>query len=168
LRCTRHNAETVLRCGKCDTPICTRCAIATPVGARCPTCAGVKRFAMLIKPVEMARAIGFGIGTGAVLTVILSFVGILGLLGYIGMGFLVGEAVSVGANRKRARELGPVAVACVFLGYELGGAIALWIGSGGQSGIVPELFLLPLLALRGGLLLVGLLVGSLLAWMRVR
>ena len=169
VRCARHpNTETVLRCGRCETPICPRCAVATPVGARCPNCAGVKRFALLVKPVELARAIGFGIGTGAVLTVILSFIGILGLLGYMGMGFLVGEAVSVGAHRKRARELGPVAVACVFLGYELGGAIGIWIGAGGQVGLVPELFLFPLLALRGGLLLVGLLVGALLAWMRVR
>jgi hypothetical protein len=122
---------------------------------------------MLIKPVEMARAIGFGIGTGAVLTVILSYVGILGLLGYLGMGFLVGEAVSVGAHRKRARELGPVAVVCVFLGYELGGAIALLIQFGGRLEVGPALFLAPLAALRG-LLLVGLLVGALLAWMRVR
>jgi hypothetical protein len=102
-----------------------------------------------------------------VLTVILSYVGILGLLGYMGMGFLVGEAVSVGARRKRARELGPVAVVCVFLGYDLGAAIALALQLGGRLEISLALFLVPLAALRG-LLLVGLLVGALLAWMRVR
>jgi hypothetical protein len=97
----------------------------------------------------------------------LSFIPFLGLLGYIGMGFLVGEAVAVGANRKRARELGFVAVACVFLGYEVGVVISLYLQFGSQVGLSPELFVFPLQALRG-LLGVGLLVGALLAWMRVR
>jgi hypothetical protein len=169
LRCARHpNVETVLRCGKCDTPICPRCLISTPVGARCPTCAQVKRFAMLLKPVELVKAVGFGIGVGAVGTLIVSFIGLLGLLGYMLMGFLVGEAVSIGANRKRVRELGPIAVACVFIGYDLGAALAIALQFGGRVPIGLELFLAPLFALRGGLTLVGLLVGALLAWMRVR
>src|SRR3954466_8696265 len=99
LRCARHpNVETVLRCGKCETPICPRCLVPTPVGARCPTCAQVKRFGMLVKPAEMAKAILFGVSAGAIGTIIVSFIGILGLLGYMVMGFVVGEAVSIGAN----------------------------------------------------------------------
>src|SRR6184192_819409 len=98
LRCARHpGVETVLRCGRCETPICPRCLVATPVGARCPTCAGVKRFATLLKPVELARAIGFGIAVGAVGTLILNFVPLLGILGPIGyavVGFAVGEGVA--------------------------------------------------------------------------
>lgn len=38
--CYRHpKATTVLRCGKCDRPICTRCAKFGPAGQRCPECA---------------------------------------------------------------------------------------------------------------------------------
>ena len=165
LRCARHpTVETVLRCGRCETPICPRCLIPTPVGARCPTCAQVKRFALLLKPVELARAIVFGLGTGAIGTIIVSFIPFLGILGYMLMGFLVGEAVSIGANRKRARELGPIAVACVFMGYELG----VVVGLVNRFGLSPALFVVPLLGLTNILLLIGLLVGALLAWMRVR
>ena len=49
LFCARHpKTETLLRCGRCETPICPRCQIPTPVGMRCRTCARVKRFAMAL------------------------------------------------------------------------------------------------------------------------
>ena len=38
LTCERHGAPTTLRCSKCDTPICPRCAVRSPVGMRCPSC----------------------------------------------------------------------------------------------------------------------------------
>ena len=38
-KCARHpSVETTLRCGRCETPICPRCLVHTPVGARCPDC----------------------------------------------------------------------------------------------------------------------------------
>jgi hypothetical protein len=165
LRCARHPAvETVLRCGRCDTPICPKCMVSTPVGARCPSCAQVKRLVLLVKPAEMARAAAYGIGVGALGVMIASAIPFLGLLGYAIVGFGVGEAVSIGANRKRARELGPIAVACLFVGYELG-LVILGLVLGAQLG--PGLFLGPMLALRS-MLSLGLLIGALLAWMRVR
>jgi len=169
LRCARHpSVETVLRCGKCETPICPRCLVATPVGARCPTCAQVKRFAIGLKTGELLKAIAFGIGTGALGTIIVSFIPFLGLLGYMIVGFGVGEAISIGVNRKRTRELGPIAVACLFIGFDLGVAILLAYRAQGRVALGPEIFLAGLFALRDLLTLVGLLVGALLAWMRVR
>jgi hypothetical protein len=170
LRCARHpNTETVLRCGRCETPICPRCMVDTPVGKRCPTCAQVKRFAMLLKPAELARAIAYGVGVGAIGTVILTFIPLLGLIGYAALGFGVGEAVSVGANRKRVRELAPIAVACVFAGFELG-IVGFLVANGVPLSV--GVVLRPIAALFGGSLLqgplVGLLIGSLLAWMRTR
>jgi uncharacterized membrane protein len=166
LRCARHpNTETVLRCGRCETPICPRCLVSTPVGARCPSCAQVKRFATLLKPRELAQAVAYGVAVGAVGTVVLSFIPFLGLIGYAILGFGVGEVVSVGANRKRLRELGPIAVACLFVGYEIG-IIALLLFEGAPLGV--ELLLFPIQALTRGLLILGLLLGALLAWMRVR
>jgi hypothetical protein len=39
MTCARHQTiETTLRCSKCETPICPKCAILTPVGYRCPDC----------------------------------------------------------------------------------------------------------------------------------
>jgi hypothetical protein len=171
LRCARHpGTATVLRCGRCETPICPRCMVATPVGARCPSCAGVKRFRLLLKPAELVRAIAYGVAVGALGTVIYelvgSFIPFLGpLIGFMIVGFGVGQAVSVGANRKRARELAPIAVACLFVGYELG-LVGLLAINGRHVG--PELLLVPILALRQLQTLIGLLIGALLAWMRVR
>ncbi len=164
LRCARHpNVETVLRCGRCDTPICPRCLISTPVGARCPTCARVKRFAINLKPVELARSIGFGVVVGAVATVIASFIsGFLAFLPWMIMGFVTGEAVAVGANRKRVPELGPIAIACVVVGYVVG-VIAIGVLVGGR--LDPTL---PVRVVRDVYTLIGLGVGALLAWMRVR
>jgi hypothetical protein len=140
--------------------------VATPVGARCPTCARVKRFVLLVKPAELVRAIAYGIAVGAVGTVISMFIPFLGpLISFAIVGFGVGQAVSIGANRKRARELGPIAVACLFVGYEIG-----FVGFFATSGasLEPALLLVPILALRQLMLLIGLLLGALLAWMRVR
>src|SRR6516162_3207724 len=95
LHCARHpHTETVLRCGRCDTPICAKCLVMSPVGARCPKCAQVKRFAIGLKPVELAKAIAFGIGLGAIGTIILTFIPFLGLFGYAALGFGVGDVVS--------------------------------------------------------------------------
>lgn len=38
--CTNHPKElTLLRCGRCDKPICTKCVILGPAGPRCKECA---------------------------------------------------------------------------------------------------------------------------------
>ena len=169
--CARHpNVETVLRCGRCETPICPKCLVATPVGARCPDCARVKRFALLVKPKEFARAIGMGLAVAAVGSLVLQFIPFVGLLGLAFIGFAVGEAVSVGANRKRAPELGPLAVACFLIGFALGPALSDLL-SLQFAQVLADVVLVPLrllLMLRAPLQLVGLGVGALLAWMRVR
>jgi hypothetical protein len=41
LFCANHpTVETILRCNRCNKPICTRCAVQTPVGYRCKECVG--------------------------------------------------------------------------------------------------------------------------------
>ena len=38
--CARHKKEaTRVRCGRCETPVCTRCAVHGPAGVRCRDCA---------------------------------------------------------------------------------------------------------------------------------
>jgi uncharacterized membrane protein len=169
LHCARHpNTETVLRCGRCDTPICGRCMVMSPVGARCPSCAQVKRLNLMLEPVELGRAIGYGLGVAALGSVILTFIPLLGIIGYAALGFGVGEVVSVGANRKRVPILAWLAVACLFVGFLIGTGALL------QSRGLPALLAVTLL-LEGlspaGLMrspLLGLLIGALLAWMRTR
>jgi len=145
----------------------------SPVGARCPTCAQVKRFATGLKTPELAKAIGYGIGLAAIGTLILTFIPFLGLFGYAALGFGVGEVVSIGANRKRVPALAPIAVACLFVGFWVG-TLGLLVYNGNPLSV--GLVLVPLLLLFRGLSvagiaaspLIGLLIGALLAWMRVR
>jgi uncharacterized membrane protein len=136
----------------------------SPVGARCPDCAQVKRFAIGLKPVEITRAVAYGIGLAAVGTIILTFIPFLGLIGLAALGFGVGEVVSIGANRKRVPMLAPIAVACLFVGYEIG-TVALLMYQGFTLSIAVAL---PIVSLFRSLTVVGLLIGALLAWMRVR
>ena len=172
LRCARHpDTETFLRCGRCDTPICGRCAVQTPVGARCRTCAGVKRIALLVKPAELARAAGAGLATSAIGAILLGliqqFMRInLSLIGMLALGFLTGWATSNAARGKRARELGIAAIVTFVVGWFLG-PVALDVALGGAVSIagilalvVGSLFSLPVL--------LGLAIGGLLAWMRAR
>jgi hypothetical protein len=96
---------------------------------------------------------------------VLTSIPFLGLLGYAALGFGVGEGVSVGVNRKRVPIVAPIAVACLFVGYVLG--VAIRLAMAGQP-IGLGLLLVPIVALFGGLTVVGLLIGALLAWMRTR
>lgn len=42
--CVNHpNVETYLRCNKCGRPICTKCAVGTPVGYRCRDCVNAQQ-----------------------------------------------------------------------------------------------------------------------------
>jgi len=43
MQCARHpDTETFIRCSKCDTPICPKCFVQGPAGARCRDCASLR------------------------------------------------------------------------------------------------------------------------------
>ncbi len=49
--CYRHPDEpTLVRCSSCNRPVCTRCMHASPVGVRCPECAGATARQRIIRP----------------------------------------------------------------------------------------------------------------------
>jgi hypothetical protein len=124
--CARHpRVETVLRCSNCGTPICPRCLVQTPVGAKCPTCAKVSKLPTFnVTPVFFARAMTAalvaGIAVGAFWGFILDdfrlgffFV----IFGGIILGTVMAEAVSLSANRKRGLGLQICAALGVLLAY---------------------------------------------------
>lgn len=125
MQCARHpSVETELACGKCGTPICPRCLVHTPVGARCRTCANVRRLPQYqVPPSYLARAVGTAVLAGAVLgalwAVLLPF-GVyllLGLLAGLGLGYVVGEAVSLATNRKAGPPLQAAAALGVLVAF---------------------------------------------------
>ena len=123
--CARHkDTPTNLRCSRCETPICPRCMVQTPVGARCKDCAQVVRSPIYsVPPLFLARAVGvslaIGIGGGLALLIL----GPVLLFGSIllypaamaGLGYLVSEGISAATNRKRGRPLQFVAAGGVLV-----------------------------------------------------
>ena len=129
LYCHVHpDTETALRCGSCERPICVKCVVQHPVGIRCRECAQLRALPQFDVPTRYyARAVGTGIGiaiAGAlVLVLLLAFLplGILGLAGLVGIGYLIGEGISRAVNRKLSRGLQYIAGGSVFLAYLLPG-----------------------------------------------
>jgi hypothetical protein len=61
--CERHKkVATRVRCGHCDTPICPRCTVYGPVGARCRACA---RHRVAVRPMGVLHEAGRTISEGA-------------------------------------------------------------------------------------------------------
>jgi hypothetical protein len=122
MRCARDpDIETDLRCGKCEQPICPKCAIQTPVGLRCPKCAALRKLPVYeISTIFYVRAIAAGLTTGAVLGAIWNFIPLGGFLLFLialGIGYAVGEMVSLAVNRKRGPGLQIIAGISVVVSY---------------------------------------------------
>ena len=66
--CARHKTTpTRLRCGRCEKPICPKCTVMGPVGARCRECASNRGSHMYrVGPSQFALAFGAALILGAV------------------------------------------------------------------------------------------------------
>ena len=125
MRCaTHHDVETNLRCGKCGKPICPKCLVQTPVGARCPECARLYKLPTYhVSTRYYLRATGAGLGMALVagvvwgtLEALLPFFFLNLFLG-AGVGYAIGEVVSLSVNRKRGTALAIVAGLAVVASY---------------------------------------------------
>jgi len=125
MKCATHpEVETNLRCGKCGKPICPKCLVQTPVGARCPDCAKLYKlptYRISTKYYLIAIGTGLGMATacGAIWGLIESLVHFLylSLLLAPGVGYAIGEVVSLSVNRKRGTGLAIVGGAAVVISY---------------------------------------------------
>ena len=126
--CARHpDVETVLACGRCETPICPRCLVYAPGGTRCPTCAAIGRPAMyILGPLDYARggvtAIVVGAALGFVGAVLIRptpafglFTLLFAMLGGYGAGVAAAEALNLTMGRKRGREVQWIAAATIVI-----------------------------------------------------
>ena len=125
MKCATHpEVETNLRCGKCGKPICPRCLVQTPVGARCPDCARLYKLPTYrVSTQYYLRAAGTGLGMAIVCGLAWAVVrGVvpffyLNLLLAPGAGYAIGEVVSLSVNRKRGTGLAVVASIAVVISY---------------------------------------------------
>ncbi len=124
MRCATHpDVETELRCGRCGTAICPRCLVQTPVGARCRSCARLRRLPMYeISPLVALRAAAAALVLGTALGVVWGLLlpagpgfGLLGaLLGlFLGspLGYLFADVLDRVTNRKRGPLVQGIAAA---------------------------------------------------------
>ena len=125
MRCAYHpKVETNLRCGKCGKPICPKCMVQTPVGARCPDCAKLyklptyrvsAKYYLRAAGTALGMAIVCGIAWGVVISHV-HFIFLSLLLG-AGAGYAIGEVVSLSVNRKRGTGLAVVGGIAVAISY---------------------------------------------------
>lgn len=129
MKCAAHpNVETNLACGKCGTPICPKCMIQTPVGARCRKCAGMKRLPTYqLKPQQYLKAVGLGLLVAIVVGIAWAWVKevvplfaislLLSIALAAGVGYAIGEVVSRSVNRKRGTVLQVIGAVCFLVSY---------------------------------------------------
>ncbi len=133
MNCARHpKVETNLRCGKCNQPICPKCAVQTPVGARCPDCARLTKL-----PVFQVQKTGYlkAVGTGLALAIVFGVIWGLMIPHLMGYGYLliilgayiVSESMSRVVNQKRSVGLQIIAGGCTVLSYVVAFSIGLYI-----------------------------------------
>ena len=125
MRCATHpEVETNLRCGKCNKPICPKCLVQTPVGARCQDCAQLHKLPTYrVSTQYYLRAIGTGLGMAIVCGIVWGVIGrsvpffYLNLLLAPAIGYAVGEVISLSVNRKRGTGLAIVAGIAIVISY---------------------------------------------------
>jgi hypothetical protein len=125
MQCATHpSIETELACSRCGKPICPRCLVITPVGARCRECARLHRLPTYqLGTVFILRGLGAALAAGAAAGALWAFLfpyrvgAFIGLFLGLGLGYTVGESVSWAANRRRGPTLQGIAVVGVLLAY---------------------------------------------------
>ena len=128
MRCAAHpDVETNLRCGKCDKPICPKCLVQTPVGARCPDCAQVYKLPTYhVSSQYYLRAIGTGLGMAIVCGAVWGAIGSLVPFFYLNLllasaaGYIIAGVVNLSVNRKRGTGLAIVGGLAVVISYLVG------------------------------------------------
>lgn len=116
--CSYHkDVMTRLRCSRCAKPICPREAVRTPVGLRCPDCAGVRGLPTYRTPTtSIARAAGLGLAVAIVIGVVWGFFPAWQFYLALGLGFGSVETMARAAKFKRGRDLQLTAIAIVLVG----------------------------------------------------
>ena len=141
LFCYRHpDRETWVRCGRCDRPICPRCAMQGPVGFRCREC-GKPAFDPLtsLTPVQAIGGLVVSVGGGLLAALIASRIGFFSIIVSYFAGGLIAEGVTRATGYKRGRVMlgivfgGIVAGSLVAFGIEYGTLLSL---IGAASGAV--------------------------------
>lgn len=116
--CARHRkVKTRLRCGRCEAPICPKCTVYGPTGARCKNCLSYKGTHMYqIAPQHYAAAIVVSLVLGVALGFIASIVGFFAIFYAPLAGVFMGRAISFVTKNKRGLPMALIGSAGLIFG----------------------------------------------------
>jgi hypothetical protein len=119
--CYRHpTVETWLRCGRCDQPICGKCAVQGPVGSRCRQCGRVANDPLTsFTPRQVVIGTGVSVVAGAVAGFVGAYIGFFSIV----IGYFAGRFVADIVTRAIGYKRGPIMLAILFTGILLGTAL---------------------------------------------
>lgn len=121
--CADHpDVETRLRCSRCGKPICPRCGVRTPVGMRCPDCAGT-RSSVAANPTQTLVAAGAGLVVAALAGIGWAFYPAWGFYWALLLGFGTVEMMVRFLRKPRGSDLQAIAIVIVLFGIVLSRAI---------------------------------------------
>lgn len=139
LYCVNHpGTETLLRCNRCERPICLKCAVLTDVGYRCKDCIrGVQ--ASYFNAIPTDNLIGFGVAfiisaiAAPVAALLLAFIPfffgiIIAFAIGSGAGGALAQIIRTSVGRRRGRYLRHFTLAGIILGVLVGGFVGLLFG----------------------------------------
>lgn len=126
--CPRHpKTLTRLRCSRCGTPICPQCAVRTPVGLRCPECAGVRGLPTYATPADsLLKAFLVAAAIGLAFALAFAWIPQWNFYLSLALGFGVAEAMNWAAKGKRGVDLQIMGIVICLAAMALGRAILAW------------------------------------------
>ena len=118
LTCYKHpNRKTLLRCNKCNRPICTQCAVQTPTGYRCRDCVrGQQKIFNNAKPLDYVLAVLLAAGLSYLGSYIPSYIGFFTIFAAPFVGTLIVEAIKKLTGNRRSRALFRTTTAAAVIG----------------------------------------------------
>ena len=174
LHCYRHpDRETWVRCGRCDQPICMKCAMEGPVGLRCKTCGKPTRDALASMRVsQIVIAAVLALGGGAIVGYAGSAIGYLGLVVAFFGGGIIAEVIDRAIGIKRGPRIMAIAVPGIVAGGLAGVSLSVlstWLEMRAYAGAeAPDIYFSSYLTSVVPFALLAVLVAAVVAAARLR
>lgn len=147
--CARHkNTQTRLRCGRCEKPICPKCTVMAPTGARCRECVSNRDAHMYqVAPKHFALAFGASFLAGALGLILIEIAGAFWLWVLL-YAPAIGPALGGFITRITGGKRGPK-VALVVSGGLICGAVSVALATSSLSVVNFPLAIFLVLAVGG-------------------